>query len=342
MAILQAVLAMVFRSAGKILNTVFGWATVLLFGKVPEDRQYLLSAIALGSVLWLAVALGIAFPSVGTFLLAFVPLPKWMDDNWVRIIMLGLTVTIPLAVGGIALYLTDPAERPTGWGGRLKAILKGYPYTVGLALTLVMMVLAAPILKVRDLVRRWTSTHIPIVVEGENYLAVVSDVQRVLREGEFETHREPASWLLRWPTKVFTLFAGGAVENLVADELTVLKSPKIEVLLHPSDLVVHGREEDVMRAHALITEHLTFTKAYQTWSKEAQQLEDKLLAIWKEVDAAHTLYPLGRGYDQLQEVEEEMKTIRIPYEQWEVLFREKLTVERALLRQAVGLSDTVK
>src|SRR5512145_2163037 len=122
MAILQAVLAMVFRSAGKILNTVFGWATVLLFGKVPEDRQYLLSAIALGSVLWLAVALGIAFPSVGTFLLAFVPLPKWMDDNWVRMIMLGLTVIIPLAVGGIALFLTDPAERPKSWGGRLKAI----------------------------------------------------------------------------------------------------------------------------------------------------------------------------------------------------------------------------
>jgi len=48
MAIVQALLALVFRSAGRLLNMVFGWATMMLFGKVPQDRQIYLSIIAFG------------------------------------------------------------------------------------------------------------------------------------------------------------------------------------------------------------------------------------------------------------------------------------------------------
>src|SRR3954451_8277535 len=78
MAIVQAVLALIFRSAGKLLNTAFGWATGMLFGKVPQDRQIFLSVIAFGSVAWIVAVLGIIFPSFATFLLAFVPLPAWV------------------------------------------------------------------------------------------------------------------------------------------------------------------------------------------------------------------------------------------------------------------------
>ena len=66
MALVQALLAMVFKSAGKLLNTAFGWATVLLFGRVPEDRQVYLSGVTVGSVLWLVALLGVAFPGIGT------------------------------------------------------------------------------------------------------------------------------------------------------------------------------------------------------------------------------------------------------------------------------------
>src|SRR5205823_4473476 len=110
----------------------------------------------------------------------------------------------------------------------------------------------------------------------------VDDLQRVLARGGLETTRTRASWMLRAPTRLLTLFAGGAIKNLVADQMTVLARPDLEVLLHPSDLVVRGPERDVTRAHAILTEYLTFTRAYQTWSKEANQLEDRLAALWRE------------------------------------------------------------
>src|SRR5207237_412016 len=67
MAILQLILTSIFRSLGKILNTAFGWATALLFGKVPEKRQIYLSVIAFASILWLVVLLGVVFPRFAAF-----------------------------------------------------------------------------------------------------------------------------------------------------------------------------------------------------------------------------------------------------------------------------------
>src|SRR5205823_9153407 len=119
------------------------------------------------------------------------------------------------------------------------------------------------------------------IVEPEDYRDVARDVQKALEVGGLKTIATPASWLLRFPTKVLTLMAGGAIENLIADQLTTLKSPKLEVLLHPSVMVIRGRKADADRAHAILTEHLAFTKAYLTWEKEANAIEDRLRSIWQ-------------------------------------------------------------
>jgi hypothetical protein len=341
MAIVQALLAMVFRSAGKILNTAFGWATVMLFGKVPQDRQIHLSIIAFGSVAWIVVLLGIAFPGFATFLLTFVPLPAWLDRAWVRLAMLAAAVVIPPVVGVVSLLMLEPERRPQGVAAKAKAVLKGYPYTLGLAITLIMMTTFAPVMKVRNIVRRWTSQHVPVIVESADYLEVVGDIQKALSMGGLKTERQRASGMLRLPTKVLTFFAGGAVEDLVADQLTTLKSSAVEVLLHPSDLVISGRELDAARAHAIITEQLTFTKAYLTWDKEANQLEDRLRAIWCELKERRD-GSVSAAAEKLHAVERDLRCLKLPYEEWEVLFREKLLVERSLLQLAAGVADEPK
>ena len=75
MAILAPLIAFIGRQVGRIVQMAFGWATLLLFGQVPQRKQLLLAAVALGSVLWIVVLVGVIFPDIGTFLLAFVPAP---------------------------------------------------------------------------------------------------------------------------------------------------------------------------------------------------------------------------------------------------------------------------
>ena len=241
MAIIQVLLAAVARSAGRILNTAVGWATMLIFGRVPEKRQMYVSVMTFGSLVWIAVIVGIAFPSAGTFLLSFVPLPAWVDRKWVRLAMTIAAAVLPALVGAVSLLLQDPDERPTG-SARLRAVLRGYPFTLGLAVTLLMMCVLAPVMKLQTLVRRWASQHIPVVVESEDYDDVLEQVQRVLAAGGWRTDRRPASWMVRLPTRVLTLLAGRTLDAYVAKQLTTLRAEQFEVVLHPSDLVLSGEE----------------------------------------------------------------------------------------------------
>jgi hypothetical protein len=335
MVIVQALLAAVFRSAGKLLNTAFGWATVMLFGRVSQDRQIYLSLVSFGSVIWLVALLSVAFPAVGTFLLSFVPLPEWVDRTWVRLAMLAAAIVIPAVVGVLATRLADPEKQPRGAGGFVRTVLRGYPYTVGMALTLVLMTVFAPVLKVRDLARRWTTQHVPVIVEPDDYPGVVDAVQDALRRGGIETTRGRPSVLLRIPTRVLAWFAGGNAGTVVGTRLTRLYAPEVEALLHPSDLVISGRAADAAHARAIIAEHLTLTRAYLTWDKEANEIEDALREISVGVQGGAGMDALAR----LRAVDRRMQRLELPYEEWEVLFRQRLQVERGALRRLAGLAD---
>ena len=79
MAILATIFGMLGRFAGRILTTTLGWAGMLLFGQVRKDRQVVLAAITFGSVVWVVLLVGVIVPDVGTMLLAFVPVPDFVD-----------------------------------------------------------------------------------------------------------------------------------------------------------------------------------------------------------------------------------------------------------------------
>jgi hypothetical protein len=342
MAIFQGLFAAIGRQAGKLLNMVFAWATVMIFGKVPEGRQIYVSIIGLGSIAWIIAVLGILFPAFATFMLGFVKPPDWVDDNWIRLGMLAAALLLPLVVGLVSLLLLDPGDRPAGPGGKAKSVLKGYRFTPGLAITLILMVIFAPILKLKPLARRWTSQHVPIMVEEADYLDIINEIQQALKLAGWETERRAASWMLRMPTKLFTLVAGGDKSNLVADNLTLLQSQQLEVTLHPSDLVISGKKVDVAHARATVAEQLAFSKAYMTWNKEANELEDRLTALWDRMQADGKGFVRAEAPEELSAIEDKLKEVEVPYEEWEVLFRKKLLVERGLLQVAAGVSDRPK
>ena len=275
MAIMQILLAAIARSAGRILNTAVGWATTMIFGRVPEKRQIYVSVMMFWSSIRTAVLVGIAFPSAGTFLLSFVPLPTWVDRKWVRLAMTIAAAVLPALVGGSRCSYSDPDERPAG-AARVRAVLRGYPFTVGLAVTLSMMCVLAPVMKLQTLARRWGSQHIPVVVDSEDYDDVLEQVQRVLATGGWRTDRRLASWMVRLPTRVLTLLAGRTLDDYVAKQLTTLRAERFEVVLHPSDLVLSGEEGVVVHARAVLAEQLAFGKAHLTWTKDAQALEDHM------------------------------------------------------------------
>src|ERR1700704_2735226 len=98
MATLAAAFGMLGRFAGKFLTTALGWASGLLFGRVPRSRQIYVVLIMAGSFVWLILVVGIVLPSVGTFLLAAAPIPGWIDTGWVRLAMTGGALLMPALI----------------------------------------------------------------------------------------------------------------------------------------------------------------------------------------------------------------------------------------------------
>ncbi|MCU0508881.1 MAG: hypothetical protein MUC34_10860 [Anaerolineae bacterium] len=342
MAIFQTILAALGRQVGRLLNTIFGWATTTLFGKVPQEKQTLLSVIAFGSVIWIVVVIGVIVPEAGVFMLSFVNLPEWVQEWWIRLAMLAAALILPAIIGFVSTKLQDPEEQPKGAKEVLKRVGQGYPYTLATSLALIMMVVFVPVLRIRTMLKRWKTEHLPMVVEEHDYMTVVGEVEAALDKARMPVTRTRASILVRLPIKVLTFFAGKGKNNLVADELTMLRSNKLEILLHPSDMAISGKQYDAAHARAVIAEQLAFSPGYMTWTKEANELEDRLEAIWNQ---AKQQAPAGNPANlikELQDFERDLRKAEVSHEEWEVLFRDKLLVERGVLQLMAGLTDRLR
>jgi hypothetical protein len=321
----------------QIVQIAVGWSTVMLFGKVPRTREPHLFVMSVGSICWIIAAVSVAVPPVAAFLLGFLPLPERLDGLIAWYVMLAFMIVIPPLVTFAILRALPPDDRPHGLLGTGGMLLKGYPFVLCLALILVMMSMVRLVTTLRNHGRRWTERHVPLIVQPEDYASVLDDIRKVLAQGDMAVRVTEAGWPLSVPTRILTMAGTFAVRGLLTERPMALTSDKLEAVLHLSDLVLWGRERDVNRARALLAEQLAFSRAYLTWSEEANALEDRLRSIWQDFKDAPDTRVEPAVVDRLEAVEKELRTTDLAFEEWEVLMREKLLVERSLLHVAMGL-----
>jgi hypothetical protein len=301
--------AFIGRQLGRILSLAFSWATMALFGRVPEDRQLFLSLMAAASLVWPVILAGIAVPSVATFLLAFVTIPDWAE-RWVRPVMVVLAIILPLAVGFFSTKLTN--EQLTG-GARIRETLRGFPYAIGLFVVLIWMMILAPLTNIRAMLRRWQSDHVAIAIQPGGYDTVVGDLRDALARAKVNVATRRAGLAYELPGRVLAAMGGKRVAALVPDTLVVLYNAGVEVVVHPMDLAIRGKKGPLSRARAAIARELTFTRANQTWTKDAQDIEDALARA-------------ARGEADLGVIAKRIADAELDFDQWEILYRLLLQV----------------
>ena len=278
MALFASLFALVGRFVGRILTTTLGWATVLLFGRVPQDRQVWLAVLTFGSLIWVAAVAGIALPDVGTVLLAAVPRPAWIPEDWVRLAMLATALALPLVLGGVTLLLFDPEDRPRGLG-MVTQLARGYALVPALAVTLVVLAVTGVIRKLDALVHRRQDAHVAMIVRPGHYDAIVAMLEETLRAGELVTGRRAGPSVLTVPARMLARIAGRGIGRLVPDRLVELTGPRLVVAVYPSDLAITGGADVVARARGLVTRDVPSRDAWFTTTKEAQAIEDEMAAL---------------------------------------------------------------
>ena len=318
-----ALFAFISRQIGRLVQLAFSWATLVLFGQVAKDKQLFLSLMALFALIWPIAALGVLLPSVSTFLLGLVTVPDWAT-LWVRIGMLVLAALSPLAVGFLAIKLRD--DRPKGLAF-VRALFAGYPNALALAVVLLWLMIVTPITKVITLIKRHDSAHVPISVKPGGYETVVDDLRAALERAGLEVRHTFAPWPLTLPGRILALVGGAGVRALVPTHLSQLRSRDFVMTVHPMDLALSGKTRALARARAALVRELTFTEAYQTWTKESHEIEDALARA-------------AEGEADLRTIGARLEEADVPFEEWELLYRMLMQVR--LRRAKVNGGDSMK
>src|SRR5688500_15626025 len=159
----------------------------------------------------------------------------------------------------------------------IRALLAGYPNALALAVVLVWLMLATPVMKLGALARRHETAHVPIAIKPGGYEVVVRDLTDALGRADVRVRRAQAPWPLALPGRILALVGGAGVRALVPERLVQLKGTDLIITIHPMDLGLSGKPKALARARAALVRELSFTEAYQTWTKEAQQIEDALM-----------------------------------------------------------------
>ncbi|HUQ77582.1 MAG TPA: hypothetical protein VM427_01750 [Patescibacteria group bacterium] len=335
MATLAGLFGVIGRFAGKLLTTTLGWASSLLFGRVPQDRQIVLALMTFGSVVWAALALGVIVPELGAFLVAAVPAPDVVDRGWLRLAMLIGALVVPIVVGVATLFVVDPAHRPRG-AAVVGQVVRGYPLCAALAVTLVILAGVGIARFVHHRAIGWTDAHVPIVVRPGGYDRVVADLEAALDDAGLAVDRRPAPLPLAIPGRMLGRIAGPAIRALVPNRPVELIGQDIEIGLYPSDIAIAGTASAVARARAAIATRLTSTAASMTTSAEAQEVEAQLEGLTRPraaggkpgTDAPVDLVAAGAA---LAAIDARLATLEVSHEEWEILYRQRLQVERDLL-----------
>ena len=315
MALIASLFALLGRFVGRVLTTTLGWASVLLFGRIPQDRQVWLAVLTFGSLAWVAAVAGVLVPDVGAVLLTALPRPDWIPEDLVRLAMLVTAILLPAILGGVTLLLFDPEDRPKG-RELLVQLARGYAIVPILAVTLVVLAVAGTVRKLDSIAHRREDAHVPIVVRPGRYDALVDTLETTLRDGGLVEERHAGPTVLTTPARLLARVAGKGIGSLVPDRLIELRGPGVRLSVYPADLALTGEKDDVAKARALVARDVPSKDAWFTTTKEAQKIEDRLAAL-------ESADPATRA-SLLADIDRDLLNLTIDQDTFEVLYRRRL------------------
>lgn len=329
MTILISVFGFAGRLAGDLLMTALGWASSLLFGRVPRTHQVFLVVMMALSFLWVVAVVALLVPTVASTLLTATPHPPFVDHQWFGFAALLSVLGLPLAVGAAGYLVPAEGERVDGVVVA-REILRGYllaPVISGLLIFLAGVGIAR---KIRSRRNGWSDAHVAIVVKPGQYDQLVLDVEHALTDADLRVIPGDAPWVLTLPARILTRVAGPNVRNLRPDRLIALTGANLNVGVYPSDIAVSGSTRRRTRARAAIVSRLVTASAHLTTSQEAQEFEDRLGKLARSdrtVDAAST----ARAVKKFEAIDAALIDLAVPPDEWDLLYRIRLQIERDLL-----------
>jgi hypothetical protein len=321
-----SVIGIVGRAIGSVLTSSLGWASSLLYGRVPADHRRYLDVIMFSSLLWGLLVVIALIPGVGSFLLTSTPFVGSIGLAVLRTAIVAGLVLLPAVVGLAGCLVPADENRPRG-PAILAQIARGYPLTILITVLALFLPAVGLARKVGNARRGWSDAHIAIVVKPRAYEALVDDLRSALGQAKIETATHDAPGVLLLPGRLLSLLGGKHVEGLVPDRLVELRGDDLDITVYPSDVAISGKTRARLEAREVLMTSLATAHAHLTTHAESQTFEDRIARVVAEDP------PKGAAIQPaFERLDEALAELDIPTEDWDVLFRLRLQAERDLLR----------
>lgn len=318
-------LLIVWQVFGRSTSFVLGWATALFFGQIPGNKGRVVSITSVLALAWVLLAFG-AGPVLAGGIVAerfgLVDLRAWdLDLDEVLVPILGLVGIPPLitAIGERSGFHEDPTLRR--W---LTNIPRSYPIALSLGTGLFLMILVTPVLLVRQRREGVRTLHIPLLVREGRFDELTKDLQAWLSElTGAKVSRESHTGLSSWPLRTLRYAAAELLRSVVREDPVKLRAGRVEVSVFATNLSLVAPAADVYRLRAGLHKRVALSQAFLTWSEEPQRFETELMRVHADDELE-----LSETISELEALQEEIDDAHIKSDEWDVLYRLRLQVER--------------
>lgn len=318
-------LLIVWQVFGRSTSFALGWATSLFFGQIPGNKGRVVSMASVLALAWVLLlfvagpilAAGIAADAAG--LLDLRALEIELDE--VLMPLIGLVFLPPLItlMGELSRFQESVSLRR--WALRLPL---AYPIALSLGTGLLLMLLVTPVLQLRRRREGRTTQHVPLIVREGRFDELTGDISSWLEElTGGRVRREPLTGIASWPLRAMRYAAARLLRSVVTDAPVRLRSGDVEVALFALTLSVTAPRDDVYRVRAALHKRLALTEAYLTWSEVPQRFEARLMELHQAGGV-----PLDERIAALERLQDEIDGARLKTDEWDVLYRLRLQVER--------------
>lgn len=332
-------LFLVWQIFGRSASFALGWATSLFFGQIPGNKGRVVSAASVLSLAWvlLLVLVGpILVASIGADALGLIDLDRMnylkLDD--VLMPLLGLVFLPPVITLMAELSRIHEDVSLRRWTSRLPL---SYPIALSLGMGLLLMLVVTPVLQLRRAREGRATQHLPLLVKEGRFEQLVRDIEQWLNElTRAEVRREEYRGVASWPLRVLRYAAGQMLRSVVADAPVRLRAGATEIALFATNLSITAPKEDVFRIRAALHKRLALTEAFLTWSEVPQRFEAELMKL-------HTAkLSLDERIAALERLQEKIDASRMKSDEWDVLYRLRLQVERDAYEAAARARSRAK
>lgn len=333
-AVISLLLSFIGKKIGSIIQAIFGWSVTALFGRLPGRKQLAVSIALLLSIAWPVFVVGLFFPAVAGWALAFLPIEKWIGPLALRIVWGALAFLAPLLVGGLTHWAA-----PSTKGGLLRSLVNGYPLAVGFFIAFVITVVTVPLVKIASIFRGWDDQHVYVQPRVGRYDAVLRELAEACARAGLVPEIDEVPTRMALSTKVLKFFAHGMVSPIVAEEVKCVRAEGLQMYLYPADLLVRGTAAKVALVRAMLTRTEVDADAYLVASEAGQCIQDELGRLIEMIARHEKKHrTVGRtAASRLVDIWNEMNQSKLPFDEWVMLESIARRVERRLIREKIGV-----